>query len=256
MYSIDVLIQGYPGRSLFHGSLGWSTTTLLRGEGRQILVDVGAFGARHLLAQQLAELKVAPGDITDVVLTHAHYDHSVNFMLFPNATVWIGEKELAWASAQPPGFDPLPELYVRELEVSPRVNRIRAGDRFLPGFRAVLAPGHTPGHLLFYVTGNESAILFTGDAAKNRAELLAMTVADTYDQTVSQGSLALIWDYWKREPGTLLVPGHDLCMRLDDAGQPQYVGERHAVLNAWLGDTLEPTSIDLCCGGAMRRYSA
>ncbi|OWT69101.1 MULTISPECIES: MBL fold metallo-hydrolase [unclassified Achromobacter] len=256
MYSIDVLIQGYPGRSLFHGSLGWSTTTLLRGEGRRILVDVGAFGARHLLAKQLAELKVAAGDITDVVLTHAHYDHSVNFTLFPNATVWIGEKELAWAAAQPPGFDPLPELYVRELEVSPRVKRIQAGDRFLPGFRAVMAPGHTPGHLLFYVTGNEGAILFTGDAAKNRAELLAMTVADTYDQAISQESLALIWDYWKREPGTLLVPGHDLCMRLDEAGQPRYVGERRAVLTAWLGDTMEPTSIDLCCGGAMTRYSA
>ncbi len=58
MYQLDVLINGYPGRSLFHGSLGWSTTTLLRGEGRNILVDVGAFGARHLLKKQLTELRV------------------------------------------------------------------------------------------------------------------------------------------------------------------------------------------------------
>ncbi|ANN79067.1 MBL fold metallo-hydrolase [Bordetella flabilis] len=256
MYKLDVLINGYPGRSLFHGSLGWSTTTLLRGEGRHILVDVGAFGARHLLARQLAELSVSAADITDVVLTHAHYDHSVNFTLFPNATVWIGDRELAWAAAQPPGFDPLPELYVRELSVSPRVRRIADGESFLPGFTAMASPGHTPGHLLFYVTAAAQPLLFTGDAAKNRAELLSKTVADTYDMAVSQATLELIWETWRRTPDTLLIPGHDLCMRLDDQGLPVYVGERRAALNAWFGQNLEPTVIDLCCGGETARYSA
>jgi glyoxylase-like metal-dependent hydrolase (beta-lactamase superfamily II) len=255
MYKIDVLVQGFPGRSVFHGTLGWSTTTLLRGAGRRILVDVGAFGARHLLARQLAELQVGADEITDVVLTHAHYDHAVNFTLFPNATVWIGAEELAWAAAQPPGFDPLPELYVRELATSSRTRRIADGERFLPGFQAIAAPGHTPGHLLFYVEGEERPLLFTGDAAKNRAELLSMSVADTYDATLSRETLSLIWKTWTRQPGTLLIPGHDLCMRLDENRQPQYVGERRAAINTWLGDTLEPTRIDLCCAGEMKRYS-
>jgi glyoxylase-like metal-dependent hydrolase (beta-lactamase superfamily II) len=256
MYKLDVLINGYPGRSLFHGSLGWSTTTLLRGADRHILVDVGAFGARHLLARQLAELRVDAADITDVVLTHAHYDHSVNFTLFPNATVWIGDRELAWAAAQPPGFDPLPELYVRELSVSPRVRRIADGEAFLPGFTAIASPGHTPGHLLFYVTNAAQPLLFTGDAAKNRAELLSKTVNDTYDLAVSRATLDLIWETWRRVPDTLLIPGHDLCMRLDDKGDPIYVGERRAAMTAWFGQTLEPTIIDLCCGGETARYSA
>ncbi|CAM3535775.1 MBL fold metallo-hydrolase [Bordetella sputigena] len=256
MYQLDVLINGYPGRSLFHGSLGWSTTTLLRGEGRNILVDVGAFGARHLLKKQLAELRMEAADITDVVLTHAHYDHSVNFTLFPNATVWIGDRELEWAAAQPPGFDPLPELYVRELTVSPRVRRIADGERFLPGFTAIVAPGHTPGHLLFTVAGAAQPLLFTGDAAKNRAELLSMTVNDTYDMQTSRATLELIWTTWRRQPDTLLIPGHDLCMRLDDAGQPVYVGERRAAMNAWFGEDLRPAVIDLCCGGETARYSA
>jgi glyoxylase-like metal-dependent hydrolase (beta-lactamase superfamily II) len=256
MYKIDVLLQGFPGRSVFHGTLGWSTSTLLRSPDRSILVDVGAFGARHLMARQLADLQVRPEDITDVVLTHAHYDHAVNFTLFPNATVWIGDRELAWAAAQPPGFDALPELYVRELAASSRTRRIADGERFLPGFMAIAAPGHTPGHLLFYVDGLEQPVLFSGDAAKNRAELLSMSAADTYDPSLSRDSLALIWEHWWKVPGTLLVPGHDLCMRLDEAGRPQYVGERRAALNTWLGDTLTPTRIDLCCGGQMKRYSA
>ena len=30
MYQLDVLVQGFPGRSVCHGSLGWSTLSLLR----------------------------------------------------------------------------------------------------------------------------------------------------------------------------------------------------------------------------------
>ena len=33
-YQLDVLVQGYPGRSVCHGGLGWSTIALLRGRGR------------------------------------------------------------------------------------------------------------------------------------------------------------------------------------------------------------------------------
>ncbi|WYX59102.1 MBL fold metallo-hydrolase [Achromobacter xylosoxidans] len=145
MYQIDILIQGYPGRAVCHGGLGWSTSTLLRSDRHKILVDVGAFGVRHLLGRHLDACGVAPADITDVVLTHAHYDHAVNFTLFPNATVWIGAQELQWAAAQPPGFNPLPELYVRELDRLDRVRRIGDGDAFLPGITAIAAPGHTPG---------------------------------------------------------------------------------------------------------------
>ncbi len=160
MYQVDVLIQGFPGRAVCHGGLGWSTVTLLRAPGRTILVDVGAFGVRKELAKQLRARSVEPAGVTDVVLTHAHYDHSVNFTLFPNATVWIGAEELAWAARQPPGFNPLPELYVRELAASSRVRRIGYGDEFLPGLKALASPGHTPGHLLFYLTGNDVSAPF------------------------------------------------------------------------------------------------
>ena len=100
MVQVDVLVQGFPGRSVCHGGLGWSTIALLRGEGRVVLIDVGAFGIRRELKKQLKARGIEPAQVTDVVLTHAHYDHSVNFTLFPNARLWIGEQELAWAAAQ------------------------------------------------------------------------------------------------------------------------------------------------------------
>ena len=137
MYTLDVLVQGFPGKAVCHGGLGWSTVTLLRGQGRVILVDVGAFGVRRELRQQLQAHGVQPQDVTDVFLTHAHYDHAVNFTLFPQAKVWIGEQELTWAAAQPPGFNPLPELYVAELMRSTRVQRVHAGQEVFAGVQAL-----------------------------------------------------------------------------------------------------------------------
>ena len=163
MYRIDVLVQGFPGKAVCHGGLGWSTIALLRSDRHTILIDVGAFGIRKPLESQLKAAGVAPDDITDVVLTHAHYDHSINFVLFDRATVWIGAKEIAWAAAQPPGFDPLPELYVQALATDPRVKRVHEGEEFLPGIAAFDAPGHTPGSLVFHLTANEVPVIFTGD---------------------------------------------------------------------------------------------
>lgn len=247
MYQIDVLVQGFPGKAVCHGGLGWSTVTLLRGFGRVVLIDVGAFGVRRELARQLSAAGVAPQDVTDVVLTHAHYDHAVNFTLFPQARIWIGARELAWALEQPPGFDPLPELYVRELGIDPRVERLEADQEFLPGLRAIAAPGHTPGHLIFLLSANPVPLLFCGDAAKNRAELLGGRVDASVDHEQSEASLELIWRHWRATPNTIVVPGHDLCMSLDDTGRPVYIGERRAAIEAWFGERLgDETRIDLC----------
>ena len=242
MYRIDVLIQGFPGKAVCHGGLGWSTITLLRSDQRTILIDVGAFGIRKPLQKQLKEHGVAPADVTDVVLTHAHYDHSINFTLFDRATVWIGADELRWAAAQPPGFDPLPELYVDALDTESRVRRIAAGEEFLPGLRSMLAPGHTPGSLVFHLTANPVPVIFTGDAAKNRAELISRRVDMSEDDAASKASIDAIWQLWRSVPGTLLIPGHDLTMRLDDAGNPVYVGERRAGIFGWFGENLEDTT--------------
>ena len=241
-YRIDILAQGFPGKSICHGGLGWSTIALLRSDTRKILIDVGAFNARKPLERQLRDLKIAPDDITDVVLTHAHYDHSINFVLFPKATVWIGRGEIEWAAAQPPRFDPLPELYVAALSRESRVKRIEAGDEFLPGLRALAAPGHTPGSLIFVLSGNDTPVIFTGDAAKNRAELMSGKVDASMDDAASKASLDLIWSLWRKTPGTLLIPGHDLSMRLGADGKPAYVGTRRAGIAAWFDEDIEVTT--------------
>src|SRR5919197_1534282 len=87
MYELDVLIQGFPGKTAYHGGLGWSTVGLLRGEGRTVLIDTGGYNCRDLLVSKLRGLDLEPAGVTDVVLSHCHWDHILNFPLFTSATV-------------------------------------------------------------------------------------------------------------------------------------------------------------------------
>lgn len=241
-YTIDILVQGFPGKSVCHGGLGWSSIVLLRGHGRVALVDVGAFGIRGALIAHLASRGLAPRDVTDVILTHSHFDHSVNWVLFSHARIVIGAAELDWSVAEPWGETPVPELYVRELKAWPTVATVADGEEVLPGVTAHLAPGHTPGCLVFVLQGEEHDVVFIGDAAKNRAELVSRTTDMTYDPAVSARSIELIWQLWRRRAGTVVIPGHDLPMLQDD-GATRYIGQREAAISAWYGDDMEQTTL-------------
>jgi len=241
-YDIDIVVQGFPGKSVCHGGLGWSTIALLRGAGRVALIDVGAFSYRKLLVERLAARGLAPVDVTDVLITHSHYDHSLNWVMFPRAKVHIGAEELAWAAQEPFGLTVVPELYVRELAASPQLHCVRAGEEVLPGIAVYAAPGHTPGHLLFVVGGVDRDVIFTGDSAKNRAELMSRQADSSYDMAVTRRSIDLIFELWRKRPGNVVVPGHDMPMVLE-RGEPRYIDQRQAGLSAWFGDTLEQTTL-------------
>ncbi len=166
----------------------------------------------------------------------------MNWTLFGHARIVIGELELDWSVREPWGETPVPELYVRELASWPTVATVAEGDEVLPGMTAHLAPGHTPGCLVFLLRGEGHDVIFTGDAAKNRAELISRTTDMTYDPAVSAGSIEAIWRLWRRRPSTVVIPGHDLPMVQHD-GVASYIGERKAAISAWYGDDMEQTTL-------------
>ncbi len=241
-FVIDILVEGFPGKTVCHGGLGWSTIALLRGRGRVVLVDAGSFNMRRLVVDELDRRGLAAADVTDVILTHAHYDHSINWIMFPRATIAIGSAELDWAMAQPLGHTLVPELYIRELAASSQLRRVSDGEDIFPGMRAHAAPGHTPGHLIFHLATPQRDVIFSGDAAKNRAELISGIADMSMDAEASRRSIAHICDLWGRRPGTIMVPGHDIPMALE-AGRPVYLDERHAGITAWFDESLETTTL-------------
>jgi hypothetical protein len=48
--------------------------------------------------------------------------------------------------------------------------------------------------------------------------------------------------HWRRRPGTIVVPGHDVPMVLE-GGKPHYIGKREAAITAWYGDDMETTML-------------
>jgi glyoxylase-like metal-dependent hydrolase (beta-lactamase superfamily II) len=160
--------------------------------------------------------------------------------MFPEATVWLGATEMDWAEKEPPG-GAVPELYVEALGRSPKLRKVEDGQEILPGLVAHLAPGHTPGCVVYVLSGRDHDVVFSGDAAKNRAELLSRQADLTLDAAMSSLSIERILDLWRERPGSVLVPGHDVPMVLE-SGAPRYLDRREAAITAWYGDTLDQTT--------------
>ena len=251
-YERQLLLTGYPGRTDGRGGLGWGTVALLRSADRVVLVDTGGPNSQPPLLAALARHGVEPEQVTDVLLTHCHWDHISNITLFPDARLVVPGAELDWARRQPPGTWQLADLHVEWLtrQVA-RLVEVADGDEPVPGIVAVATPGHTPGHVAYHL-GGSAGQLYAGDAVKNRAELVTGTVDMTLDETASRDSIARLHVLLAAHPDLRLVPGHDVPMRVD-GGTLTLFGHAQASIEAQLScdglgsetrfDLSEPTGI-------------
>ncbi|MEO7745818.1 MAG: MBL fold metallo-hydrolase, partial [Actinomycetota bacterium] len=73
---LDVLFTGYADDNVA------GTVSLVREGDRVIVVDPGMVPDRSAILEPLGALGVSPDDVTDVVLSHHHPDHTVNIALF------------------------------------------------------------------------------------------------------------------------------------------------------------------------------
>lgn len=237
-WELEILVNGFPGKADPHGGLGWSTVLLLRGHGRIVLLDGGGFGMRRVLVNMLAARGLKPGDITDMLLSHLHHDHCVNWPIFRQARIHAGRQEMAWALGVPWGETPVPEHAVAGLSTWPTLVLMDDGAEVLPGITAHLSPGHTPGHLIFVIRGDGQDCVLLQDAVKNRVELTTRRTDMTYDPAVSRATIDMVWEICRTRPGCLLIPGHDLPLVVEN-GVPRAIGAHKASVRAWFGDDLE-----------------
>jgi glyoxylase-like metal-dependent hydrolase (beta-lactamase superfamily II) len=76
---------------------------LLKSRGRNILVDSGFYRQKFVdhwkpkdyekPSDAIARVGLKPEDITDIIITHVHWDHADGVDLFPKARVWIQKEE-------------------------------------------------------------------------------------------------------------------------------------------------------------------
>lgn len=83
---VHVLHEGYVGLNGDDERVSGTVTLIIDGPA-MIVVDPGMVADRDALIAALSAHGPAPGDITDVVFSHHHPDHTVNAALFPNARI-------------------------------------------------------------------------------------------------------------------------------------------------------------------------
>jgi len=235
MFELDLLVSGFPGMSTFHGGLGWSSVCLLQDETHLVLLDTGGPGYVPLLQAGLEERGLRADEVTDVLITHCHWDHVSNFTLFPNARIVVPRLEMEWASQQLPGTWHLADLHIgRLLEMGAAVHLADDGEQVLPGVSAISTPGHTPGHVAYRVRTAGGDAIFAGDAVKNRSELVTGEVDLTLDAQASRRSVERIRQMLLADPKAVLIPGHDVRLSMVD-GEVYPHGEWQAEISALLG---------------------
>lgn len=159
---------------------------LVRGHGKTIVVDVGA-GAGHSeknrqiyafeetdhLGDSIRALGVEPSTVTDVLLTHLHFDHGAGIvepdgndwrLLFPNAAHHVQHSQ--WRHAFAPTPRDKASYYEDRMRVMERdgVLRLHEGPWSLaPGFDLLVFDGHTPGQQLPVIGDERARLFFCGD---------------------------------------------------------------------------------------------
>jgi len=168
---------------------------LARGDGRVVLVDTGMGddwsekerdiyaienGARSIV-RALAAKGVAPGDVTDVVLTHLHFDHTGGAVTrhegglsptFPNARYHVQEAQLAWAQS-PTERDRRSyrgDTFLPLLKQG-RFVPARGKSEILPGVHVEPTQGHTVGHQVVRFGDGPGSVLYCGDLIPTAAHL-------------------------------------------------------------------------------------
>ena len=180
---LDVLVEGYARVPKVAG-----TVSLVRDADRVIVVDPGMVADRDLIVGRLREVGVRPEEVTDVVLSHHHPDHTINIALFPVVPVhdfqWIMEAD---------------RITLRPAD----------GVELAPSVRLLATPGHTPQDLTTLVGTADDVVALTHLwwSAKGPADDPYATDRELLRQ---QRERVL-------EVATLIVPGHAGPFRPDSS---------------------------------------
>jgi glyoxylase-like metal-dependent hydrolase (beta-lactamase superfamily II) len=180
---VFVLHEGYAREEDDADRVG-STVTLVVDGGRVIVVDPGMVSGRDALLGALAARGPDPAEVTDVVFSHHHPDHTVNAAIFPFAVIhdhWASYDGDRWIGREPGDF------------------------ALTPSVRLIATPGHTAEDITTLAAGPDDVYACTH--AWWGPDGPAVDPLGT-DQAALHRSRARIL-----EVATVIIPGHGPAFR-------------------------------------------
>lgn len=196
----------YPSNETNGCVLAMRSALITTDEGKVILVDTGA-GTKQLkklgyyqffnLSDLHAELQkrgIRVEQVTDVVLTHLHFDHCGYATLevagnqelaiaFPQATHWVSQAQ--WNNFQHPNPLEKDSYFPENMEAIEKNGLLRlvtTETTLSSSVTLKLFDGHTPGQLVPYISTPERTFVFAGDVIPLVASLSPEWISayDTY----------------------------------------------------------------------------
>lgn len=226
-FPVAALIKGADsGRKLDIAMMVW----VIRGNGRTIVFDSG-FYHDHFLKQwspkdflkasdAISESGITPAihadDVTDVVISHMHWDHADGMDLFPKAQVWLQQDEFnyytgeAWQHQDTHGgIDPDDVLTAVKLNLQGRVRMVHGdAQEILPGITCYIGGKHTYQSQFLAVNTRAGTVVLASDNMylyENLDKHLPIA------QTLDAASNLAAQDRMKHLAASsrLIIPGHD-----------------------------------------------
>lgn len=192
-------------------------------DGRAVVVDTGFTRARaqargHALFLEpqdaLARIGIDAAAVTDVVVSHLHWDHAGGAALFPNARFHIQAAEMAYATGPCMCF-PHPRRPFACEDVTRLVEQLYAdrvvfhdGDaEILPGIRLMKFGGHSAGLMGVAVDAGAARVVLASDAAHFYETLEGKPFPIVHDMPAVLAAHARLRALG--DAGAVVVPGHD-----------------------------------------------
>jgi glyoxylase-like metal-dependent hydrolase (beta-lactamase superfamily II) len=221
-FRVSGLVKGAdPARRMDIAMMIW----LIKGQGHTILFDAGFYREQFMKQWKPADYQrpdaaiavagLKPEDITDVIISHIHWDHADGFDLFPNAKIWIQKEELeyyageAWQGHARTAADPDVLLSLVKWNTMGKVNLVNGdAQEIFPGITAYIGGKHT--WQSQYITVNTAAgtVVLASDNVymyENLEKHVAIAA------TLDEASNLRTQDRMKKQASSerLILPGHD-----------------------------------------------
>jgi glyoxylase-like metal-dependent hydrolase (beta-lactamase superfamily II) len=155
---------------------------LIKGNGKNILVDAGflndipdakEFDVVNYIRPDstLLKLGVKPEEVTDIILSHPHWDHIDGIDLFPNAHIWIQKEDYnyfvgaAWQKdGHNGGFNKRDVLTLLNLNLAGKVTLVDGDDKeILPDIKVYTGSRHTYNSQYVLVETGTNKVLLASD---------------------------------------------------------------------------------------------
>lgn len=169
----------------------FSHVYLIRGA-ENMLIDTGMPGQGKKILNELDAMGVDPKSVKHILLTHHDIDHIGNAALLAEATgaqVWAPEGDIPYITREKPrdGRKRVINAIFRA-KIPQHIQPLADGQQ-INGVTALAAPGHTPGHMIFYY----EKIVFAGDLLRMQNGIPAANPkAMSWNQQLSAQSIGLL----------------------------------------------------------------